>query len=153
MLSRESETTAALFLDAAKTKTTLPRTGDVDAGKAKRPSPLTLRLSDAELKAVRAVAEQQGVNVSAYVRSQLFGKSGQRKNMPSTDRAALGRALALLGQSEIADSLKTLAHEARCGSLLLDEEALVKIDTACVHVVAMRQALVAALGLRKGVGR
>ena len=115
----------------------------------KRPSPLTLRLSDEELRAVRSDAEQHGLSVSAYVRAKVFGGSGIRKNTPAVDKAVLGRLLGLLGQSEIADSLKVMAYEARCGSLLLDEETLGKIEAAYAHVCYLRKTLVAGLGVRE----
>lgn len=117
--------------------------------KNKHPSPLTLRMSDTELAAVKADAERGGVSVSAHVRSKVFGKSGRRGNMPVKDREALGRLLGLLGQSEFAESLKQIASEAEQGSLLLDEETERKIEEAFLHVCFMREALVAALGLRE----
>lgn len=118
--------------------------------KNKHPSPLTLRLSDTELAALKADAERGGVSVSAHVRSKVFGKCGRRRNMPVKDREALGQLLGLLGQSEFAESLKQVASEAEQGSLLLDEETQSKIEAAVLHVCFMREALLTALGLREG---
>ena len=120
-----------------------------DKQRKKRPSPLTLRLSDEELRTIRSDAERYGLSVSAYVRSKVFGGSGIRKTTPAVDKAVLGRLLGLLGQSEIADSLKVMAYEARCGSLLLDEETRGKIEAAYAHVCSMRKTLVAGLGVRE----
>lgn len=120
------------------------------AKRKKHPSPLTLRLSDAELAAVKADAERGGVSVSAHVRSKVFGRNGARKNMPVKDREALGQLLGLLGQSEFAETLKQIAYEAEQGSLLLDEETQGKIEAAVLHVCFMREALLAALGVREG---
>lgn len=44
----------------------------------KRPSLLTLRLSEDELYSVRAAAKESGLNVSAYTRAQVFNKGGVR---------------------------------------------------------------------------
>lgn len=116
----------------------------------KRPSPLTLRLSEDELRSIRVAAKENGLNVSAYIRAKVFNRAGTRKGGPVRDGEALGRTLGLLGQSEISDSLKTLAYEARCGSLLLDEETQAKIEAAYAHVCTLRKNLIAALGLREG---
>lgn len=139
MLNPAPGKTATSFSNAAQSATT----------EKKRHSPLTLRLSEHEFRVVRAAAKERGLSVSAYVRAKVFGNSGVRKGTPVKDREALGRLLGLLGQSGIADHLKALAHEAQCGSLLVDEKTQAKIEAACEHVSAIRNDLVAALGLRE----
>ena len=142
--SKAATTTATRDFAATAKQSVMPR---------KRPSPLTLRLTDEEMQSVKLEAQRHGLNVSAYVRAKVFGTSGVRKNMPAPDRVALGRVLGLLGQSDIAGSLKTLAYEARCGSLLLDEETQAKVETACAQVRVMRDSLIGAIGLREGSRR
>lgn len=117
--------------------------------KRKSPSPLTIRLSEDERARLKQQAAQNGACVSAYVRERLFGRNGNRKHQPSLDRSSLARLLGLLGQSEIARSLSTIADEASNGSLLLDEETHANINTACAHVGLMRDCLIDALGLRE----
>jgi predicted DNA binding CopG/RHH family protein len=119
------------------------------ATKAKAPSPLTLRLSTEERDSLKQRAGESGLSVSAYVRSCLFQNSGQRKNYPIKDRVELARLLGLLGQSEIATNLDTLADEASCGSLLFDEDTQAKIQATYDHVCFMRECLIAVLGLRE----
>ena len=59
----------------------------------------------------------------------------------------MSKALGLLGQSRMANNLNQLAHHANTGSLLVDEETLSQISEAYEHVIAMRDALIRALGL------
>jgi len=110
---------------------------------------ITLRLSPEEDSQLRDLAK--GQPVSAYVRSCVFGDHVERRkhrlHMPVADQEALARALALLGRSRIANNLNQLAHHSNTGSLLLDEDTAVQIDEAYKHVLAMRSALITALGL------
>lgn len=116
----------------------------------KRSAPrITLRLSEEELARLRSAAS--GMTLSAYVRDRLFGKTAAlrkvRNPSPVKDQQALARVLGLVGQSGIAASLRALAYEARCGSILLDDVTFAKIDAACAHVANMRHHLISALGL------
>jgi len=116
---------------------------------------LSFRLSHDELAELKAKAGR--LSVSAYVRKRLFGEKGSRRIIrpsPSTGNSlALARVLGLLGKSEIAGNLKTLAAEARTGSLLLDKQTLDQIEEACRNVSRMRDELVTALDLREGHNR
>lgn len=110
---------------------------------------ITLRLSAEEDARLRDLAK--GQPVSAYVRSCVFGKNTTRRkhrsHTPVADQQALAKALAMLGQSRLANNLNQLAHHANTGSLLLDEDTTKQIEETYLHVIAMRDALVAALGL------
>lgn len=132
-----------------KINPTFDKIAKPDGSKIKPPSPLTLRLTVEERETLKQRAHDSGLSVSAYVRSQVFQKSGQRKTHPAKDRVELARLLGLLGQSEIADSLNILADEATSGSLLFDQETQAKIQTAYDHVCFMRECLIAVLGLRE----
>ena len=120
--------------------------------KSKASPRLSFRLSDEELAELKAKAGK--LSISAYVRKRLFGANSTRRNIRKSystgNSLALARLLGLLGQSEISSNLKTLAAEARAGSLLLDEQTIGQIDEACRTVSHMRDELVAALDLREG---
>ncbi|RKF06965.1 hypothetical protein DEM25_010050 [Oceaniradius stylonematis] len=121
----------------------------VGNGRKKSAPRITLRLSEEELNRLQHAAA--GMTLSAYMRERLFGKTATlrkvRNPSPVKDQQALARVLGLLGQSEMATSLRTLAYEARCGAILLDDVTYAKIDAACAHVANMRHHLIAALGL------
>lgn len=92
------------------------------------------------------------MGLSAYVRRQLFGE-GQRKRAPRAPRIEtreVAHLIALLGQSEIATSLRELAHAASIGALPVvpETETEKAITDACSAVEEMRSALLAALGLQ-----
>jgi hypothetical protein len=96
------------------------------------------------------------MTVSAFVRQRLFGEGGGRRRprdrKPVADQQAMARALALLGQSRIANNLNQLAHHANMGRLPVDDATVARIDEAYAFVVSLRQALLLALG-RTGDGR
>lgn len=120
-----------------------------DKGRKRSAPRITLRLSEEELNSLQNAAA--GMTLGAHVRERLFGKTASlrkvRNPSPVKDQQALARVLGLLGQSSIAADLRTLAHEARCGSILLDDVTYAKIDTACAHVENMRNHLIEVLGL------
>ncbi|WP_375566664.1 hypothetical protein [Oceaniradius stylonematis] len=121
----------------------------VGNGRKKSAPRITLRLSEEELAKLQHAAA--GMTLSAYMRERLFGKAASlrkvRNPSPVKDQQALARVLGLLGQSGIAADLRTMAYEASCGSILLDDVTYAKIDAACSHVANMRDHLIAALGL------
>ena len=92
------------------------------------------------------------MTISAFVRQRVFGEAGdkprptRRDYRPGADRQALAQALALLGESRIANNLNQLAYHAHLGTLPVDGETAVRIDEAYAFVVSLRQALLAALG-------
>lgn len=110
-------------------------------------SPVTLRLTEEERLQVKLDAGD--LSLSAHIRSCILNNGGVRKNTPVKNQRSLARALALLGDSRIANNLNQLAYQANTGSLLLDEETLAQIKEAHAHICTMRQALIAALGLRE----
>ena len=110
---------------------------------------LTLRFTEDELARLKTASS--GMTLSAYVRKCLFSNEVSIRKAPSrkpvADQQALARLLGLLGQSGIGQSLARLAEDARSGCLALDESTEAEIRNACVQVQAMRDHLVAALGL------
>lgn len=121
-------------------------------GRTKSCPRITLRLTDDEAAQLERLS--QGVTVSAFVRERLFGDGGGRRkrrdHKPVADQQAMAQALALLGQSRIANNLNQLAYHANTGTLLIDRETASRINEAYDYVTALRDALLAALGRTQG---
>lgn len=107
----------------------------------KRPSPLSVRVTDEEKERLEELAGEQSLN--AYIRSRILGERSKR-NAPH--RETLARMLAELGESEIGPSLRTLARSAEIGALILDNETRENLNTALCAVMVMRGTLIKALG-------
>jgi hypothetical protein len=124
----------------------------------KRPSPFTIRFSQGE----RAYLERQakGLSLGSYIRKELLRdyapqqsrktQSRQRLRNPKIDEQKLSSLLAGFGQSKMPSNLNQLAKAANCGNLHMDEETEQLLSEACAAVIAMREALFIALGLRSG---
>ncbi len=110
---------------------------------------VTLRLTPDELTQLKYMSA--GVSMSAYIRECVFGdgaaKRKRRSHVPVKDQQALASALALLGQSRMANNLNQIAKHANCGSLIVDEDVERKIEEAYGHICHMRASLITALGL------
>ena len=82
-------------------------------------SPLTLRLTVEERARLEELAT--GMTLSTYVRACVFREEAKRCKRRSkdtvADKKAIAEALALLGQSRIANNLNQLAYHANIGSL------------------------------------
>jgi mobilization protein NikA len=118
---------------------------------AKNASPrITLRLTEDELVKLKNLSS--GMSLSAYVRKCVFGiETNSRKiraRAPVEDQKALAQVLGLLGQTRFANNLNQIAHQANCGSLLMDEQTENEIKAACAHIAWIRMKLVEALGLK-----
>ncbi len=127
------------------------KTASVSTAKKKKPSPrITLRLSEKEMAKLKYLSS--GISLSAYIRKNLFGKDTSprkvRSRVPVKDSPALAQVLGLLGQTRIANNINQLAHEANCGSLLMDEQTEEKLLEACAHIAWMRVKLIEALGVK-----
>lgn len=110
---------------------------------------VTLRLTADELARLKHMSD--GVSMSAYIRQCVFGdtaaKRKRRSHVPVKDQEALASALALLGQSHMANNLNQIAKHANRGSLIVDEDVERKIEEAYGHICHMRASLITALGL------
>lgn len=112
-----------------------------------RPSPVSIRLSDAERSALVARAGQRPV--STYIKAILFGGGvppRREARSVTPDREALGRVLAALGKSNLGDSLARLARQAETGALYCDPETLAGLRRAADDIRVMRVMLMQALG-------
>lgn len=120
--------------------------------KAKRPSPFCLRLSQAER--ARLERDAAGWSLGAYIRMRLFDPAvpppKTRGKFPVKDHAALGRLIALLGQSRLANNLNQLARAANTGSLILTPDIEAELHAAFEDISEMRRLLLDALGQRGG---
>lgn len=117
--------------------------------KARRKTiPVTLRLTEAERARLEEMAA--GMTLSAYIRACLFAKAEKRRaRRPGSvvaDKKAAAEALALLGQSRIANNLNQLAYQANIGALVIEDREREKIEEAYSYILSLRALLVAALG-------
>ncbi|MCP4185919.1 MAG: hypothetical protein GY761_21870 [Hyphomicrobiales bacterium] len=119
--------------------------GGISKGKKNGRSlpPVTLRLTEDERKRLKELAD--GVTMSAYIRGCVFGKSKARFQGPVVDKKAIAQALALLGQSRIANNLNQLAYQANIGALTIEEREIAQIEEAYNHVCELRLLLIKAL--------
>lgn len=110
--------------------------------------PVTLRLTEAERKRLEDMAA--GMTLSAYIRACLFAEQEKRrKRRPGTvvaDKKAVAEALALLGQSRMANNLNQLAYQANIGALVIEDRERAKIEEAYAYILSLRALLMAALG-------
>jgi len=130
--------------------------GDVGSGgnssqKKKRPSPLSLRLSEEERSLLEDQAGRQSLN--AYIKNRLFGKDGARSKSQRykvvEDYEALARVLSALGQTGLFGNLSMLMEQIEEGKVVLSPQAEEEIAVMCACVLLMRDDLVKALGLRE----
>ena len=118
-------------------------------------SPLTLRLTPEERARLEELAA--GMTLSAYVRACVFAENAKlRKTRPKDiieDKKAAAEALALLGQSRIANNLNQLAYHANIGALNVGEAEKSHIAEANAHLMAIRALLMEALGKKQNPAR
>ncbi len=117
----------------------------------KRPAPFSLRLSTAERG--RLLDEARGAPLGGYIKAKLFGDEAppirlRRSGLPVEDRAALGKALALLGRSHLSSNLNQLAHAVNIGILPVTPETEIELREALADIREIRGLLMAALGLK-----
>jgi hypothetical protein len=117
-----------------------------------RLAPFSLRLTpDERARLERASGEQA---ISAHIKRLLFPDDERsrpaRTRSPLKDKSALAEVLACLGASRLASNLNQLAKHANEGNLYFDRETKAAICSACEDIRAMRQLLMAALGMKQG---
>ncbi len=115
------------------------------------PPPVSIRLSDDERVSLEKAA--QGLTLSAYIRSRLFGESVSprrtRGKAPVKDRRALAHVLSMLGASRLASNLNQFAKAANSGSLQVTPETESALQAACRDIRAIKQMLMKALGIQE----
>lgn len=117
--------------------------------KRKRPSPVSIRFSEDELKRLKNEAGARSLN--GHIRYRLFGSTAKTRRAPSSARPAsilLSRLLRNLGDWDLSWALKELELGVDEGVILLDVETCEALRGACTDIAIMRQELMRALGLR-----
>lgn len=89
--------------------------------------------------------------LGAYIRDQLLdGHAVQTKRRsyrkPQISDSQYATLLAMLGQTHLSSNLNQLARHANCGTLMVNDDVEAQLMNACAAVIAMRNALDAALG-------
>ena len=119
----------------------------------KPPAPFSLRLSEEE----RAYLIQQAGNrpLGAYIRQRLLGERAEKRRTlrkPKIDDKQIAQVLAELGASRLSSNLNQLAKSANMGTLDVSRNVEQELQDACGAMLAMRDALLTALGLKTDTG-
>lgn len=115
----------------------------------KRTPPISLRLNDTELKALRKAAVGRSIN--GYIRERLFGNAAPiaSSNLIAEDYEALARVLGVLGRTDVYTNLAAITLALEQQRLQVSKETEASVKLACKAVTEMRSDLMIALGLRK----
>lgn len=124
----------------------------IQPGRNRRPSPVSIRFSKAELEALAGLAD--GLPVSTYIKQVLFGpnRPRSRRRTGAADQKLLAQILARLGTYGRGPSLTRLAYLAERGAFYCDEETLRQLRLACEDVTTIRNLLMQALGKETSSG-
>ncbi len=115
----------------------------------KAPAPFSLRLSTDER--ARLEAEAGGRPLGTYIRERLLGENAEKRRIqrkPRIDEQKIAVVLAELGRSRLSSNLNQLAKSANMGTLDVSRDIEQELKDACGAVLAMRDALIIALGLK-----
>ncbi|GAB4182465.1 MAG: hypothetical protein Tsb002_03810 [Wenzhouxiangellaceae bacterium] len=89
---------------------------------------------------------------ASYIRERVFGEQANTKRRairrPTIQDKALVASLAGLGESRLASNLNQLARHANTGTLDVTRETERELEEAYKAILAMRDALFMALGLK-----
>lgn len=122
-------------------------------GEGKKHSPFSIRLSEEERKHLEQLAGNRPLG--AYIRDQLLGEKAHKRRAlrkPTVGDEQYATLLAALGQSRLSSNLNQLAKHANMGILDVSGEVEQQLQDACQAVLAMRDVLFVALGLKAGGG-
>lgn len=118
--------------------------------KRKRPSPISVRVTDAE----RAELERRaaGTSLSGFMKECALGKAATprrtRGKFPVKDHQALARVLRALGSAPLANRFHRILLAIEEGRVVVDDDMHKELRAAIDDVAAMRADLVKALGLK-----
>lgn len=115
----------------------------------KRPASFSLRLSAEERAYLEDLAGAQPLG--SYIREQLLGekiKKPKPLRRPRVNEEQISAVLAQLGGSRLSSNLNQLAKHANMGTLDITRNLEQELEDACKAVMAMRDALFIALGMR-----
>lgn len=115
----------------------------------KRPSPISLRLNENEMAALRKAAIGRSIN--GYIRERLFGNAGaiETSKPVAEDYEALARILGALGRTDVYTNLAAISLALEQNRLRVGASTERAVADACAAIVDMRADLLLALGLRK----
>ena len=92
------------------------------------------------------------MSLGGYIKWRIFDPESppprSHSKFPVRDHEALGRILALLGISRIANNLNQLAKAANSGSFVADDRTKAMIEEAVGYLRTIRNLLMRALGIR-----
>lgn len=120
----------------------MPRRTSLEAAK-----PFSIHPTEAER--AHLVARAGNRPLGLFVRERALGGEATgraSRRSPLQDAEPLTRALAMLGQSELAGSLSALARQANDGTLLVDADVIRRLTDAYDILLEMRFLLLQALG-------
>lgn len=115
----------------AKHAVSLDERGTHPKLKKKRPAPVSLRLNEAELAALRKAASGRSMN--GYIRERLFGDGAAISvSQPvSEDYEALARVLGALGKTDIYTNLAAISLALEERRMLASTETETAVIEAC----------------------
>lgn len=111
--------------------------------------PFPIRLTAAERQDLERQAGSQPLGT--YIKSVVFAERSSSKRSarrPVKDQANLAQLLGMFGQSTIAARLDSLSKAVENGALVVDEDTIDAIQSACAEVHAMHALLMHALGFQ-----
>lgn len=119
-----------------------------------RPSPFCIRLSDEE----RAYLEDLAGNkpLGSYIRERLLANNVQKRRAirrPKIEQEQYASLLAAMGESHLSNNINQLAKHANMGTLDVSDDVEQQLEDAYKAILAMREALFIALGLKTGAGK
>jgi hypothetical protein len=118
-------------------------------GRKDKSAPLSVRFTETEKLRLQELAGNTPLGV--FIRERALGDAAEPRasvRQPVKDGEPLGRLLALLGQSRLANNLNQLAKAANQGSLPVTMEVEADLRAACSEVFEMRILLLKALGIK-----
>tara|TARA_R110002073_G_scaffold222519_7_gene382712 strand:+ start:395 stop:838 length:444 start_codon:yes stop_codon:yes gene_type:complete len=124
--------------------------GNRPVGKGK-PSPFSIRLNEDERAYLQEMAGSRPLG--AYIRERLLGdRELKRRSLrkPQMGEYQYASLLAALGESRLSSNVNQLAKHANMGTLDVDESTEAQLEEAYQAILAMREALFMALGLKSG---
>jgi len=119
--------------------------------------PFSIRFTEEE----RAQLERDAgaLSLAAYMRLKLFNdgepdnskrNKTRKQRTPSIEIAMISQLLGALGQSRLSSNLNQIAKAANMGALPVSSELESELHQACADIAAMRQSLIATLGIKPG---
>lgn len=112
----------------------------------KRPAPFSLRLTESERSFIKRKAGKRPM--AAYIRSAILDGHEKPRRGQNYDQQKLALVLSALGQSRLSQNINQLAKAANMGTLDFSPETERSLQNACAEIIALRQILIEALGLK-----